>query len=392
MPADRRLDQRDEMEILGRAAVPALTLLSEQTGVSLGGASEDLNTVGERKLTIISKGLLLKGIMVQLAEALQECHWDIDDSGDKPVYLLHRKMGIDEEQRQSRPRRSGRGVRNEVYDTRAGPRRPDRAGRAPGLGEYGLHPEPPQDPALLVEVSLTGLSDLTLPAVERAIADQTGFSVISDFFEDSPSRAAQAVGRPNLALWSLLEVLAWENGGKLLVWQRAGPCLTIHHNNWYRLAKSEMPEDIVHACRDKLEKQGRLTMHDLAEAALVIAERDLTHRQFPADLRRAGMGGAVTADAWALVLYDSLSAEQQAKASSEEGLSFADLQEEQQAWVLYRSRCMPDYLPLDQAEESRLRVAESSRELPGRSCREIVVELEFPETSDMAVLLLDAGE
>ncbi len=60
--------------------------------------------------------------------------------------------------------------------------------------------------------------------------------------------------------------------------------------------------------------------------------------------------------------------------------------------MLYRSRCVPDHLPPDQAAESYLHVEESSRELPGRSCREIVVELAFPETSDMAVLLLGAGE
>jgi len=49
--------------------VPALELLSQATGVSLGVAPEDLDTVGERKLTIISKGLTLKANKVQLPEA-----------------------------------------------------------------------------------------------------------------------------------------------------------------------------------------------------------------------------------------------------------------------------------------------------------------------------------
>lgn len=90
MPADARLDQVVEIEILGRAAVPALEMLSEATGVSLTVAPENLDTVGERKLTVISKGLTLKAIMVQLPWALQEAHWDIDDSGEESVYLLHR--------------------------------------------------------------------------------------------------------------------------------------------------------------------------------------------------------------------------------------------------------------------------------------------------------------
>ena len=92
-PADPRLDQPVEIELIGRAAVPVTEMLSEATGVSLGVAPEDLATVGERKLTIISNGPTLKTIMVQIPEALQECHWDIDTSGDEPVYLLHRNAG-----------------------------------------------------------------------------------------------------------------------------------------------------------------------------------------------------------------------------------------------------------------------------------------------------------
>jgi hypothetical protein len=76
--------------------VPALELLSKETGVSLSVAPENLDTVGERKLAIIAQGLDLKSIMVQLCEALQEAHWDIDTSGSAPVYLLHRDSGMDD--------------------------------------------------------------------------------------------------------------------------------------------------------------------------------------------------------------------------------------------------------------------------------------------------------
>ncbi len=93
--ADARLQQPVETEILGRAAVPALAMLSEATGISLSVAPEDLTTVGERKLSIFAHGCTLKDIMVQLCEALQECHWDIDESSDPPVYLLHRNAGVE---------------------------------------------------------------------------------------------------------------------------------------------------------------------------------------------------------------------------------------------------------------------------------------------------------
>ncbi|MDH4179147.1 MAG: M48 family metalloprotease [Armatimonadota bacterium] len=92
---DARLQQPVHFEIIGRAAVPALAMLSEETGVSLEVAPENLDTVGERKLTIIAQGCSLKGLMVQTPKALQECHWDIDPSGPEPVYLLHRNGGAD---------------------------------------------------------------------------------------------------------------------------------------------------------------------------------------------------------------------------------------------------------------------------------------------------------
>jgi len=93
--SDPRLQQPVHFEVLGRAAVPALAMLSEQTGVSLTVAPENLDTVGERKLTIIAQGCTLKSLMAQIPKALQECHWDIDASGPEPVYLLHRNAGAE---------------------------------------------------------------------------------------------------------------------------------------------------------------------------------------------------------------------------------------------------------------------------------------------------------
>lgn len=115
MPADPRLDQRVEIEILGRAAVPALEILSEATGVSLGVAPENLGTVGERKLTVIANDISLRAIMVQIPEALQEAHWDVFDEDGQRAYVLHRNGGVehtmdwliqrDEERRADRKRR-----------------------------------------------------------------------------------------------------------------------------------------------------------------------------------------------------------------------------------------------------------------------------------------------
>jgi len=97
---DRRLDQTVSIEIVGRALIPALVILSEKTGVSLQVASDALSTLGERKLTVIAQKSSLKAIMVQMPMALQECHWSIDWTGAQPVYSLQwDRGGVDPEGR-----------------------------------------------------------------------------------------------------------------------------------------------------------------------------------------------------------------------------------------------------------------------------------------------------
>ncbi len=97
---DPRLQQRVEMELVCISAQRGLPLLAEKTGVSLSVAPENLDTTGERKFTVIAKGCTLKEIMVQLCEALRECHWDVDSSGPQPAYLLHRNAGVEAAERE----------------------------------------------------------------------------------------------------------------------------------------------------------------------------------------------------------------------------------------------------------------------------------------------------
>lgn len=91
--SDQRLQKAVDTDIIGRGVVQALAILSEATGVSLSVAPENLETVGQRKLTVIPQGCTLKTIMVQIPAALRECHWDVDAGGEVPVYLLHRNSG-----------------------------------------------------------------------------------------------------------------------------------------------------------------------------------------------------------------------------------------------------------------------------------------------------------
>ena len=90
---DPRLNSHITVDILGRSAISALAELSKQTGVPLQIAPENLATVGQRKLSLFVHDAELKAVMVQIPEALRECHWDIGKSGEVPVYYLHRNAG-----------------------------------------------------------------------------------------------------------------------------------------------------------------------------------------------------------------------------------------------------------------------------------------------------------
>ena len=92
---DNRLQQPVKIEILGRAIIPALKQLAEKTGVTLQVAPENVENLGERKITIIAQGCTLKALMVQIPKALQECYWDVVTTGEKPVYWLHRNDGME---------------------------------------------------------------------------------------------------------------------------------------------------------------------------------------------------------------------------------------------------------------------------------------------------------
>jgi hypothetical protein len=113
--SDPRLQQRVATELICISTRRGLPLLAEQTGVSLSVAPENLDTTGERKFMLIARGCTLKEVMVQLCEALRECHWDVDTSGVQPAYLLHRNAGVEaaERERQEEARAQAAAERRE---------------------------------------------------------------------------------------------------------------------------------------------------------------------------------------------------------------------------------------------------------------------------------------
>jgi hypothetical protein len=557
---DPRLEEPVEVEIIGRAAVPALEMLSEATGVSLSVAPEDLDTVGERKLTVVSKGLPLKAIMVQIPEALQECHWDIDESGEEPVYLLHRNAGVEQtmdwlsEQAAQRKREEkreklvdrialarqalrmseeelaelektdlllARSVRDPhsrdlleillslppeqmeqfqgmgsiateysqaperlrgalhriadwFIDRLSGENLPPevrnwqdnlshatvsfedhRVGHGwgvwisldipheqgyPAIHDVALHPRycnldegqycytrlltatstvdedtafemtmdmdregfrvaakrreerrkrewiEPTDPALLQTIVVGDQEFAEFVEAQAFVAGETGLPVISDYFTLRPPHIPDEV-REGVPLWRLLYVLGEDDfHGDVYLWEKVGDCLLFHRVDWYRLAKTEIPEPVIADYRARMEAQGELTMDDLAELAVLVDAQDLHVSGFPRDLQRAGIYAALPDNRWGLLLYASLSSEQQGKLRSPQGLSFDEMTIAQQRQVVDRAAERPEKPTTNAAHLATFHLVESVEDSHGRTFAKTELQLRFPEVTDSAMV------
>jgi hypothetical protein len=531
--SDPRLQQPVEIEILGRAAVTGLPLLAEETGVSLCVAPEDLATVGERKFTVIAKGCTLKAIMVQLAEALQECHWDVDVSGEQRAYLLHRNAGADftvielEQTAEARQRKEQRTVREarleearralkmmpeelaelektdvllaravrdrytrtlmegvlslapeEVQAYREGGRvfiyaqAPEAVRKAaeavadtaigrlaeePGVPaeemsrwrERGSHvmvsfsdegcefgfgvrclvvvpvggqvvlfvdtalparfvstddgaePEArllmatgapdeaaarriiaeneregqqlrdereqarrreawvePADPELLKTVGIGDQQFRSLTEVQQFLAQQTGLSVISDYFTRRGVHLSDEV-RAEQPLWWALYLLGDSTG---YWWRKAGPCLVFRDAEWYRSAQAEIPEWLLFTYQRKYQEQGELTLDDVAAFAVALGDRPPPIRSFPQDLVSSGLFTVAQAR-WSLTLYASLSPEQQAKARSAAGLSYADMTIAQRQQIAEAATRTAPPTPPDEVSQATFHITDTTAAL-----------------------------
>jgi len=187
----------------------------------------------------------------------------------------------------------------------------------------------PTDPRLHDMLALPATSDnaVILSHAQQVISDHTGISVISDYFTAEwvgPSPNQPALGGP---LWRDLYVL-----GKLgqFSWNHVGDCLVFHRTNWYQLSGGELRESLIADYLARIERQGHLTLDDVAELAFALATRRGAGRlgrfSLPANLHDAGASqAAYPYSRWPLLLWRALSPGERAAAESEQGLRFGDL-------------------------------------------------------------------
>jgi hypothetical protein len=195
-----------------------------------------------------------------------------------------------------------------------------------------LHPQvEPTNPKLRVPITLKAKESQAFyfDQLEKILANQTGFSIISDYFTEQwstlPKEAFQG-----LPLWRLLGRICFNRSYE---WKDAGDCLIFHHTRWYEMRRRELPESVINACREKMRKNGSLKLNDMIQLVRTLSDEQLRFSHWPPDFHVSGLDRSK----WALLLYDSLDAKQAQSARSEEGLPFKDLNPKQQQQVRARA-------------------------------------------------------
>jgi hypothetical protein len=253
----------------------------------------------------------------------------------------------------------------------------------------------PTDPALLQTIVIGDREFSEFAHVQAFIAEETGLPVISDYFTLRPLHIPDEV-REGAPLWRLLYVLGEDHfHGDMYLWEKVGDCLLFHRVDWYRLVRTEIPEAIIADYRARAEAQGELTIDDLAELAVLVEARDLYVSGFPRDLQTSGIYAASPYNRWGLLLYASLSSEQQEKLRSPQGLSFDEMTIAQQRQVLDRVAERPVHLPRGAAYRATFHLVESVEDSRGRPFAKTEFQLRFPEVTDSAIVrarLLPAEE
>ena len=123
-------------------------------------------------------------------------------------------------------------------------------------------------------------------------------------------------------------------------WSDSTQCLTMHDREWFRASYRELPESLIEKLRATLKQQGRFTFQDIVGATVELNRRqplppglqDLEISNVPTDLGDAGLFVTYLRSR-EILLYASLTPKQLAKATSEEGLAYGEMNEAQRALI-----------------------------------------------------------
>jgi len=169
---------------------------------------------------------------------------------------------------------------------------------------------------------------LAFSEIQRRISQQTGLSIISDYFTLPPRQLPKAL-QEKTPLSRTLNLIRPER----YEWQVFGELLVFHRIDWYDMSLKEVPEELLVKYHEKISRQGGFTLDDAAAFYRALRRRvPPILFSLPGDLADAGLA-VHPRDQWALLLYGSLSQEQKAKTRGQAGLKRSEMTETQAAQV-----------------------------------------------------------
>lgn len=182
--------------------------------------------------------------------------------------------------------------------------------------------EHPDDPELERKIKLNTTSR-RLDEVQQALAEASGFAVVSDSF--GAARGIARLPEDETEIKVILDKIA---EGYMYNWDRRGRVIEFRDREWYRKRTLQIPDAWMEAWRDTLKNTGTLDIADLAQIAALTQEQ-IDFNFLPDDpLSRSGVRGTVTFARDLLSVYGLLTPSQQAAVFSEYGLDLAALSPE----------------------------------------------------------------
>lgn len=178
------------------------------------------------------------------------------------------------------------------------------------------------DPALDAKIVLKPES-VKLPDIEKALAEESKFAVVSDYFPDEMQIPAN-VPKTETAIKETLDKI-----GEALTynWDKRGSVIELRDRNWFKKRAAQIPEAQLEAWRQELIKTGTLDIDSLAQIAQLDIEQT-SMNVFPDEILRTCMGSYFSSKD-ILRLYATLTQNQRAALFTDTGLDLAALSQDQ---------------------------------------------------------------
>lgn len=185
-------------------------------------------------------------------------------------------------------------------------------------------PERADDPDLERKVKLEKIESPQLVDVEAALAEASGFALVSDNFGLQFGRLTAKDKEAELQQW--LDDIADDYRYN---WEKHGRVLELRDRFWFKKRAAQIPDAWLEAWRKTLKETGTLGLDDLAQIAMLTYEQINANVVTDEVLTRSGLMSAIFVGRDLLRLYATLNQGQKAMLLSESGLDLRALSPDQ---------------------------------------------------------------